>query len=136
MLKKIFLFAFANIFVIATSFVSASAQDFQTQCEGDIETYCASVTPGDGRLATCLYSHSDRISDACHEATAAVGVILESFFDRISTTYESCSGDIHTYCDGVAAGGGRIMACLMQNSAEIEPECLENVESFSASMLQ
>lgn len=35
----------------------------------------------------------------------------------------SCGGDFRAYCSGVPLGGGRAMACLMQNEARLSQPC-------------
>lgn len=38
-------------------------------CAGDIETHCADVEPGGGRLGDCLKDHAGALSQACRDAT-------------------------------------------------------------------
>ena len=45
-----------------------------SQCRGDIESLCADVQMGDGRIAQCLVDHQSELSDACNRAMADVGV--------------------------------------------------------------
>ena len=37
-------------------------------CSVEIQNYCADVTPGDGRLRSCLASHRDQLTQACRDA--------------------------------------------------------------------
>lgn len=113
----------------------ASAQDFHDSCKSDLETYCQFVTPGDGRIAACLYAHQDRISEPCYAATAGVDTLLEAVFDRLKVTYEACAADIQTHCADVAVGGGRILACLVKNAADVEPACLDSARGLGAALL-
>ena len=83
-------------------------------------------------MAACLYAHQDRISEPCFEATARIGVILESVFDRLTGTYEACAADIQAHCADVAAGGGRIVACLAKNADKVKPACLESARAMGA----
>jgi len=38
------------------------------QCDADIETHCAEVEFGEGRILTCLMEHSEEVSDGCNQA--------------------------------------------------------------------
>ena len=37
-------------------------------CATDIQTLCAGVQPGGGRIFACLKEHKDKVSDACKTA--------------------------------------------------------------------
>ncbi len=37
-------------------------------CKQDVETLCAGVKPGEGRIAACLKEKQDQVSDGCKTA--------------------------------------------------------------------
>jgi Cysteine rich repeat len=37
-------------------------------CDSDIQTLCAGVQPGGGRILACLKEHKDKVSDPCKVA--------------------------------------------------------------------
>ncbi len=37
-------------------------------CKGDVETLCAGVKPGEGRIAACLRQNRSKLSDGCKAA--------------------------------------------------------------------
>jgi hypothetical protein len=43
------------------------------QCRTDIESKCAKIEPGEGRIAECLADHKDSLSQPCTQAIAEVG---------------------------------------------------------------
>jgi Cysteine rich repeat len=47
------------------------------QCRSDIESKCASVQPGHGRIAQCLRDHKDSLSQPCTQAISAVRAQIE-----------------------------------------------------------
>jgi hypothetical protein len=47
------------------------------QCRADIESKCASVQPGHGRIAQCLADHRDSLSQPCTQAISAVRAQIE-----------------------------------------------------------
>lgn len=36
---------------------------------------------------------------------------------------QACMGDYRTLCSGVQPGGGRVLACLKQNAADLSQDC-------------
>jgi hypothetical protein len=60
------LLAVANAPTVAAQ-QSLAEQVFEA-CGNELETYCAGVTPGEGRLLACLYEHGDKLSGQCEFA--------------------------------------------------------------------
>jgi hypothetical protein len=44
------------------------------ECDEDLEKYCSSVTPGQGRLIDCLDKNSKNITNRCKQAVKDVGL--------------------------------------------------------------
>jgi hypothetical protein len=47
------------------------------QCRADIDSKCASVQPGQGRIAQCLAEHEDSLSQPCTQAISQVSAQIE-----------------------------------------------------------
>jgi hypothetical protein len=47
------------------------------QCRADIDSKCASVPPGQGRIAECLAGHKDSLSQPCSQAISTVRAQIE-----------------------------------------------------------
>jgi hypothetical protein len=45
-----------------------------SECEDDLEKFCASVPAGEGRLLNCLDEQGDKVSDRCRQAIRDVGL--------------------------------------------------------------
>ena len=45
-----------------------------TECMDDLETYCAEVELGEGRVGTCLLEHKAEVSSGCAQAIDDVGL--------------------------------------------------------------
>ncbi|MBR0681704.1 hypothetical protein GXW74_14515 [Roseomonas eburnea] len=43
---------------------------------------------------------------------------------------QACMPDVRSYCSGVERGGGRILACLQQNSERLSPNCRQAMSSL------
>jgi hypothetical protein len=44
------------------------------ECDADLEKYCASIKPGEGRLLECIEKHDKEVSDRCKNAIKDVGL--------------------------------------------------------------
>lgn len=44
------------------------------ECDADLEKYCSSVAPGEGRLLQCLEKNDKQITGRCKEALKEVGL--------------------------------------------------------------
>jgi hypothetical protein len=96
--------------------------EFDEACNIDIEKYCSKVQAGDGRIASCLYAHTDLLEDTCYDATGQIGAILEGVFDGIEAFYAACQVDLGKFCPGVVSGGGQA-PCLKSHLADISAGC-------------
>jgi Cysteine rich repeat len=45
-----------------------------TECRSELETYCANVEVGEGRVAQCLKDHTSELSPGCDQALITVGM--------------------------------------------------------------
>jgi hypothetical protein len=43
-------------------------------CKPDIQKFCAELHPGSGRIAQCLIANKERLSPACRDDLARIGV--------------------------------------------------------------
>ncbi len=123
--------------VVGVSYLSASAmaqgpvQGVLEACETEITTYCDQVTPGHGRILSCMYAHEDKISDTCAASIADLADALDFLFAKVSNAVALCSADIEANCSEVEFGGGRILSCLKANADKVSAECQPVVNSFS-----
>ena len=44
------------------------------ECDADLEKYCGSIAPGEGRLLECLEKHDKQVSGRCKQAIKDVGL--------------------------------------------------------------
>lgn len=118
--------------LLACTFTGASAQSLLAACGKDITAYCSKVTPGEGRIAACLYAHGDKIADQCVSAIETTALQIESAIDHIQYGYEQCSEDIDKFCAKVEPGGGRMYDCIKRNAKALTPTCTKAVEGLEA----
>lgn len=97
-------------------------------CRSDLETYCADVTPGEGRLAFCLIAHADKRSVPCEDALTVARVEAETLIESVNQSAEACLPDIAALCSGTEPGDGRIAQCLVDQKPSLTEKCGEVVE--------
>jgi hypothetical protein len=108
-----------------------AAQSIFESCAKDLETYCAAVTPGNGRTLACIYAHEDKVSDECDVATENAASLLDWFFETMRYVYDRCADDVQKHCAGTEFGGGRIFSCLNEKISELTDACKEVAAEFS-----
>ena len=101
-------------------------------CEKELTSYCKDVTPGEGRILACLYAHSDKLSGQCEFALYDAAVQLERFVAALSYLANECDEDLDKFCSGVAAGEGRLLKCLDENSEKISARCTQALKDVGA----
>ncbi len=108
-----------------------AAQTIFEGCETDVKAYCSQVTPGDGHIVACLYSHEDTLSESCEAATEDHVNLLDWFFESVRNVMDRCADDIQKHCAGVAFGGGRIFSCLVEKTSSLTDSCKTLVPEMS-----
>jgi hypothetical protein len=127
----------AAVVVLLLSGPIASAQQdlvetVVTGCETELKTYCQGVTPGEGRILSCLYAYGDKLSGQCEFALYDAAAQLERFVAALSYVANECDADIDQYCGGVEAGEGRILSCLDAQGSKIRPRCTQALKDVGA----
>lgn len=102
-------------------------------CGHDIDTYCAHVKPGSGRLMGCLYSHDQEISSECGMALNAMALEHEAAVAQGSEIYDACETERETFCPTEEWGHGGVVKCLSMQSHTVESVsagCRRTLEKF------
>lgn len=119
--------AAALVFVAASGSSALAQQPLAEQvmegCKTELENWCQSVTPGEGRLLACLYAHEDQLSGQCEFALYDAAVRLERAINALTFVASECRGDIESLCAEVQAGEGRIIECLNENAGKLSQPC-------------
>lgn len=103
---------------------AALVNTVKTGCEEELKSYCSQVTPGEGRVLACLYSHEDKLSGRCEYALYDASAQLERFIANLSYVATECERDLDKYCSAVPAGEGRLVNCLKgQQADKISDRC-------------
>ena len=92
-------------------------------CSSEIQTYCKDVTPGKGRIVSCLYAYEDKISTQCQIALCDAVPSLERALTTLSYLAGECRDDLKKYCSGVKPGQGRLINCLDEKKYMLTNQC-------------
>jgi len=101
--------------------VKEAVEEVREECRPDADRLCKGIEPGRGRIHACLKSHREELSAGCKQAIANVRELRESI-------HPGCRPDVEKLCQGIAPGGGRVLACLRSHEAELSPACKAHVD--------
>ena len=108
--------------------VSVSAEDKGNRpCADDITKFCKDVKPGGGRIIACLNEHQKDLSASCKDKIAEYRKNSQNSMNGTNMK-KVCQGDVTQFCKDVKPGGGRIIECLKEHSAELSRECKESLQ--------
>jgi hypothetical protein len=101
--------------LLLTCSFGASAQEagiFATErdCSADIQSMCAGVKPGGGRVLACLQSHVGELSVGC-----------STILSKAIWVARECAGDIRQFCP--SATFGNISDCMRPHLGEASGTC-------------
>ena len=124
------LFSLCLVFMVATvaSAGESLVDTVAKGCEKELNSYCANVTPGEGRILACLYAYGDELSGQCEYALYDAAVQLERAVAALSYLANECDADLEKYCSSVTPGQGRLIDCLEKNSKNISKRCKQAVK--------
>lgn len=122
----------AIVLIVAPVRAGAAEEDGVWEaCEADIAKYCEDVEPGEGRILSCLYAHETVVSDQCDAAFADFGDAIDGFFFTVRSALATCAVDLEEHCSDVKFGKGRLLSCLGEAKADLEPACEALVTDLS-----
>jgi len=104
----------------------------EKSCTTEIKKYCASVTPGEGRMIYCMQAHEDKISPGCSYDLQEVVLALQASNEALKEAVTACRADIAAKCGTVQPGKGRIAACLVAAKANVSKDCANAIEKVES----
>lgn len=104
-------------------------------CEKELKTYCSQVTPGESRIAACLYAHSDKLSGRCEYALYDAMAQLQRFVAAVQFVVNECEADLDKHCSDIPVGEGRVASCLMEHEKELTPRCSEAIDDVGLEVI-
>ena len=124
-LCQILLFGIVMVFIQLTpsSAQSAIVERVAKNCRAELDNYCRKVTLGEGRIASCLYAHNDKLSDQCADAIDESLDQLANILSTVRYVAEQCKADMGKHCAGTEVGGYRVYSCLIKHEVNLEAQC-------------
>ena len=101
-------------------------------CRKEIDTYCKTVTPGEGRILACLYAHVEKLSPLCEYALYDVAAQLNRFVSELTYILIECDDDTEKFCSAATHGGVRLFKCLEKNEKRISGRCKQALKGLGA----
>jgi hypothetical protein len=103
---------------IALALALAAPARAAAGCEDDAKRLCQNVPAGGSRVFVCLQTSWNKLSDDCRATmTDAQRMAREVALD--------CQGDVFAWCQGVVAGEGRVLTCLVTHADDLSSGCLD-----------
>lgn len=97
-------------------------------CQKELSTYCKDVTPGEGRILSCLYAVEDKLSPKCEYAVYDSIHQLDRTLTNLSYAVSECRDDLKAYCAEIKPGEGRLLDCIHRNEAKVSARCKQAMQ--------
>ena len=126
-MKKVwFPIAFGAALLLSASTVAVNAMGggschLRKTCAVDLDSLCAGVTVGEGRLPACLKAHMANLSSSC-----SAKLSREVY---VATT---CEADVKRFCGNAISGGDRFASCIQTHFGEVSSSCKSALASIDA----
>lgn len=92
-------------------------------CKAELDAWCADVTPGEGRVLSCLAAREDKLSGQCEYALYQASAQLDGFVAAIKHIATECEAELEVHCSSIEPGEARLAQCLKANEANASPAC-------------
>ena len=112
--------------------VTGSIEQVDKSCAKEIKEYCATVTPGEGRMVYCMQAHEDKISPGCAYDLEEAVLSLQVASDVLKDAVNACRAEMAGVCGKVQPGQGRVAACLVENRTTVSPGCADAIKKVEA----
>lgn len=96
--------------------LSSAVQRIEAACGEEIERFCSDVTPGGGRMASCMDAYSDQLSHSCQSALRrSVNRVQQA----VANIADSCMSAVQQQC----GNADNVKQCLQQKNASLPQSC-------------
>ncbi len=106
--------------------------NFVQGCSTELSTFCANVTPGNGRELACIFAYEDKLSSVCVNALYDSAQRLSNALVVMTYLANECEADIDKYCSHVQPGTGGILACMKPFQKVLSPSCNKAIQDIGS----
>jgi hypothetical protein len=96
--------------------LASGVERIQDACAEDIDRYCGDITPGGGRIASCVRAYSDQFSFRCRFTLRRAVNAVERSVQNIADT---CKNAVQQQC----GDADNVRECVQQKSASLPQSC-------------
>ena len=107
--------------------VAAAAERVQSACRMELQNFCSTVTPGEGRLLLCMQAHEDKLGNQCEVALFETSRNIQEAARRIERVADACGPDIRAHC----TGGSSIAQCMTEKRALLSQLARQRPPNFA-----
>ena len=100
--------------------VSLEASALSNSCDQEANTLCQGITPGEGRLTSCITQNKARFTPQCKPE-------VFGFLEQRRQFGKSCRSDAKKYCAGTKPGRGQLLSCLALHKEQLSPGCQQQI---------
>lgn len=103
-------------------FVKMEVSDFRNDvmlaeaCKADVESYCADVEPGDGRVLDCLRNNRANLNERCRKEELRLSQLQAKDVRLRPRLMKLCGEEMVVFCKDIKPGSGRMFTCLLENA--------------------
>eukprot|EP00884_Botryococcus_braunii_P022595 jgi/Botrbrau1/9019/Bobra.0148s0119.1 len=103
-------------------FMKMEVKDFRNDvllaeaCRQDVETFCAKIEPGEGRVLNCLHENRPKLSPTCRKEEIAISLMQSSNVELLPSLGAACKEERKENCADVRPGRARVLNCLLTNA--------------------
>lgn len=131
-LRTYLLIAIVGGMFAATAGAQQSLVDYvENSCKTELENFCSTVNPGEGRLMLCFGAHADQLSERCEFALYQASAVLEQAVAAIGYVGRACRDDIVKLCPETQPGDGRVLECLAGQQEKVSQGCKDAVSDVT-----
>jgi hypothetical protein len=70
--------------------IAAAVGRIEAACREELQNFCSTVTPGEGRLFLCMQAHDDKLSNQCELALFDASRNIQQTIQRIGRVAQAC----------------------------------------------
>ena len=96
--------------------LSSAIGRIEGACGNDIERFCSEVTPGGGRIASCVQAYSDQLSRRCQ-------FTLRRAVDRVEQAVEKIGDTCMTAVQQQCGDSDNVRQCIQQKRSALPQPC-------------